>query len=117
MTYREDPVETRVSQILSLEQSVQEARKKLGQGEGDRRGVMIQEVLLAKARYEQARDNERLGRGRAGAADALLEQWQASQDALDDLRMNAMADVRNRINSYYADGIDADTAAQMRRHA
>jgi len=116
-TYREDPVEQRAGQILSLEEALEQAQDELKEGRGDRRGVMVKEVLLAKARYEQARENERSGRGRQGEADRLLEDWQTLQDALDDLRSQQIDNARGRIAGLYEDDIDAETEAQMRRHA
>ena len=115
MTFKEDPVEQSAARILSLEEGVEQARFDVQNGVGDRGDVMVQEVLLAKARYEQARQNEKSGRGRKGEADRLLADWQKTQDALDGLRSDQISTVREQIDSRYGD-VDADTAAQLRRH-
>ncbi len=116
MTFKEDPVEQGAARILSLEEDVEQARFDLQNGGGDRGGVQVKEVLLAKARYEQARQNEQAGRGRKGEADRLLADWQKSQDALEGLRSDQINTVREQIAARYDDDIDADTAAQLRRH-
>lgn len=116
-TYREDPVEAKAGAILALEEEVEQARDAWESGEGNKADLAIKEVLLAMARYEQASMNERMGRGRKGEADRLLGAWQEAQDALDSLREEQMQDVRDAALSRLKDDvIDADTAAQLRRH-
>ncbi len=116
-TYREDSVGAMVENILALEADLEEARAAMEGGEGDKASLAVREVLLAKARYEQAAANERMGRSQKGEADRLLEAWQQTQNRLDALREDQLQDARDAILSRYDDDIDADTAAQLRRHA
>jgi hypothetical protein len=109
-TFREDPVEMMVRDILSLEQRVADAKRNSG---NDRTGKLeIAQTLLAKKRYEQAVYNERQGRSKEGEADRLLDEWQSAQDRLDNLRNEQVEAARRKA----VGAIDADTAAQLRRH-
>jgi hypothetical protein len=117
-TYREDPVETGVRKILGLEQKVAQAQQEASRGKGGRGSVEIAKVLLAEAKYKQASLNERLGRSKNGEADRLLQEWQKSQDALDNVRDEEIRGSRDKALSFYSSStsIDAETAAQLRRH-
>lgn len=117
-TYKEDPVEAMVGKILSLEADLDAARDALEEGTGDEASVSVREVLLAKARYEQASANERVGRGKKGETNRLLQEWQQAQNGLDALHEDRLQNAREAVSARYEDDdIDADTAAQLRRHA
>lgn len=110
LTYREDPVETMARNVIGLEQKVAEAKHNISKSKPG--SVEIAQVLLAKAQYEQAAYNERQGRSKTGEADRLLQEWQAAQDRLENLRGEQAEAARQRAS----DSIDAHTAAQLRRH-
>lgn len=119
-TYKEDPVEGMVTKILGLEQQVATAQKAATSHEG-KHALEVARVLLAKAKFEQAAYNERQGRSKKGEADRLLGEWQAAQDKLDALNDSQITDARaaalSRFDRDQDPTMDADTVAQLRRHA
>ncbi|GEM_PF-4362842 len=116
-TYQEDPVEVLAERVLALEDDIAKARDGLKQGKGDEASVMVKEVMLAKTRFEQARQNEQSGQCPRGEADRLLALWQAAQDHLDNVRDEQVDRARVAVFARYKENdIDADTAAQLRRH-
>ncbi len=106
-----DPVMEAATKILGLEQKLGDAKI---QGESRERQTIL-EVRLAQAKYEQARLNERNGRGEKGSADTLLTQWQSAQDALEGFRGSEIEQARKAAEAR-SDHLDADDIAQMRRH-
>lgn len=120
IVFEEDPVEQRAREVLNAEKQVANARRKTDGSRDGERKVLVAEVLLAKARFDQAAYNEKLRKSKPGEADRLLTKWQETQDRLDAFN-------KQSIDTAYADAIsiagrsnselDPDTIAQLRRHA
>ncbi|NQV89519.1 MAG: hypothetical protein HQ488_04320 [Parcubacteria group bacterium] len=110
MTFKEDPVEAAVTKILDLQQKAGDAE--ISGASSERKAMLA--VQLAQAKFEQARLNERSGRGQKGEADKLLQDWQTKQDALDGQKGGAISEARKNAESKY--DLSPDDIAQMRRH-
>ncbi len=113
-TYKEEapnPAVEAVKKIMGVEQKIQAAR----QSGASRERLAVLDVQLAQAKFEQARLNERSGKGREGEADRLLEAWQEAQDGLENFRGSEIENALQAAMSR-ADYLSADDAAQMRRH-
>ncbi len=111
----EDRTEKLALKVLNAKSRVDDELRKREDGEGKPFAVEVALERLAKVEYEQAVENEELGRGKKGAVEHALARWQGATDTLRASEMDRETRARIEVERQAERGDEVDIGAYTAR--